>query len=238
MIKQGGTIMKEYSERILQFTYEINSVQDYIFEESILDFDSFGKMKKAAIDVINGFPSEIIEKMIEANWKVEITNTKHLEEIYHVPYEIDGITDYKNKIIFLYPRQSAIYKALPHEIGHFVDENLGNLSENPKWLWAFHQLKSRYLGSDLWDSLNLTAETASSKEIFAELLGSYLIENNEAIPRQYCLAKDVQYYCRDCMQYMGKTVDAYISDISQITKITIETNLAELSCAALNDSWA
>ena len=35
MIKQGGTIMKEYSERILQFTYKINSVQDYIFEESI-----------------------------------------------------------------------------------------------------------------------------------------------------------------------------------------------------------
>ena len=65
-----------------------------------------------------------------------------------------------------------------------------------------------------------------------------MIENNEAIPRQYCLAKDVQYYCRDCMQYMGKTVDTYISDISQITKITIETNLAELSCAALNDSWA
>ena len=93
--------MKEYSERILQFTYKINSVQDYIFEESMLDFDSFGKMKKAALDVINGFPSEIIEKMIEANWKVEITNTKHLEEIYHVPYEIDGITDYKNKIIFL-----------------------------------------------------------------------------------------------------------------------------------------
>ena len=68
--------------------------------------------------------------------------------------------------------------------------------------------------------------------------GVRLAEHNEAIPRQYCLAKDVQYYCRDCMQYMGKTVDAYISNISQITKITIETNLAELSCAALNDSWA
>ena len=83
-----------------------------------------GYLSKIPVQILNVFDSE--------NWKIIITN-EDLKEKFGFTYDIYGVTDYDAKTIYTYASEDAIQYGLGHEIGHFVDMYMGDLSQTLEW---------------------------------------------------------------------------------------------------------
>lgn len=187
----------------IEYSYiETGSISDYIFSnkgsEMFLNLD---ELKSTIISIIDNMPSIIIKRFDETGWTLHITNVKELEKIYNLDYKIEGITDFEQKIIYIYARKDYIYSAIMHEFGHFIDWYLGYISFDIRWENIFttykenmtrdymKKIKFSSLFADLIENDLLNSDISTS-EAFSDVMSIYLVQSNTAIPNEYKLAKN------------------------------------------------
>lgn len=170
----------------IQYSYiNLSTINDFIFDKDNELFCDIAELKSTVINILTSLPGIIIERFEQTHWTIEFTNTKNLEEMYNIDYEIEGITDFEHKIIYIYAKRSYIYSSLLHEIGHFIDWYLGTISLDIRWDNIFNTNRNKILNSNLFPDLSLSNNNISSFECFADIMSIYLSQKNDAIPEKY-----------------------------------------------------
>lgn len=192
------------------------SISDYIFSNRNSEiFLNLEELKTTITSIIDNLPSIIVKRFDETGWTLHITNVKELEKIYNLDYNIEGITDFEQKIIYIYARKDYIYSAIMHEFGHFIDWYLGYISFDIRWENIFNtykeimtkdymkKIKFSSLFADLIENDLLNSNIATS-EAFSDIMSIYLAQSNTAIPNAYKLTKNDISYLDDLFIYMER----------------------------------
>ena len=110
-----------------------NFVKEYLFcdtEEKW--FLTENQADLAVKKYLQKVPEAILTAFQKENWHIIVTN-ENLEQKYGYDFEIYGVTDREEKTIYIYAHQDAVNYGLGHELGHFLDEYLGFVSEAKEW---------------------------------------------------------------------------------------------------------
>lgn len=111
-----------------------NLVKDYLFSNSRDKrwFLTENQANAAVREYLNKVPTAILNAFQKEGWHIIVTN-ENLEQRYGYNFEIYGVTDRDKKTIYVYSHQDALNYGLGHEIGHFLDEYLGFISDTEEW---------------------------------------------------------------------------------------------------------
>jgi len=111
-----------------------NLVKDYLFSDSRDKkwFLTESQANAAVREYLNKIPTAILNAFQKEGWHIIVTN-ENLEQRYGYNFEIYGVTDRDKKTIYIYSHQDALSYGLGHEIGHFLDEYLGFISDTEEW---------------------------------------------------------------------------------------------------------
>lgn len=111
-----------------------NLVKDYLFSDSRDKkwFLTESQANTAVRKYLNKVPTAILNAFQKEDWHIIVTN-ENLEQKYGYNFEIYGVTDRDEKTIYIYSHQDALNYGLGHEIGHFLDEYLGFISDTEEW---------------------------------------------------------------------------------------------------------
>lgn len=111
-----------------------NLVKDYLFNDSRDKkwFLTESQANTAVRKYLNKVPTAILNAFQKEDWHIIVTN-ENLEQKYGYNFEIYGVTDRDKKTIYIYSHQDALNYGLGHEIGHFLDEYLGFISDTEEW---------------------------------------------------------------------------------------------------------
>ena len=110
-----------------------NIAKDFLFKEDSRNwFLTEKQLKEYLTQYIAFIPQPIWNALEKENWKIYFTN-EELEKKFNISFEIYGITDYENKVIYVYAHELGIRYSLAHEIGHFLDEYFGKISNLTEW---------------------------------------------------------------------------------------------------------
>ena len=110
-----------------------NIVHNFLFNNDTKEWFLSEKQAKACVEpYLSKIPESLLIAFKNEGWKITITN-ENLEKRYGYDFEIYGVTDREDKHIYVYSYEDAIKYGLGHEIGHFVDIYLGNVSFTRDW---------------------------------------------------------------------------------------------------------
>lgn len=111
-----------------------NLVKDYLFSDSRDKkwFLTESQANTAVRKYLDKVPTAILNAFQKEDWHIIVTN-ENLEQKYGYNFEIYGVTDRDEKTIYIYSHQDALNYGLGHEIGHFLDEYLGFISDTEEW---------------------------------------------------------------------------------------------------------
>lgn len=166
--------------------HTLKEIKDFLFNNDTDKkqwFFTNGQAKEYVDDYLKRIPEQIsgVLNIFAGNgWKVIITDD-NLEEKFGYNYEIYGVTDKEHKIIYVYAYPLAIEYGLGHELGHFVDIYLGNISGSNEWNKCFHQHKQ--LPNIPCFYFTVGYGEISKEEYFAD---SFLLYLNDAELLQQC----------------------------------------------------
>ena len=164
-----------------------------------------GYLSKIPVQILNVFDSE--------NWKIIITN-EDLKEKFGFTYDIYGVTDYDAKTIYTYASEDAIQYGLGHEIGHFVDMYMGDLSQTLEWDKLVKTINPQYTPAYYF---TLGNDENKGLEYFAD---SFLLYINDKLLLTRCSLEVNKFWNR---------LFDYLDDILKvISENTIKPNILEL----------
>lgn len=113
--------------------YTKNNIIDFLCREDDKKwFLHKNDLKNYIEKYILKIPEPILKAFDKEGWKIILTN-ENLEDKFGYDFEIYGVTDKNYKTIYTYAYPVAITYGLGHEIGHFVDIFLGNISRTNQW---------------------------------------------------------------------------------------------------------
>lgn len=115
-------------DNIVKFLCSTDTDNSFITEKQAADYVS---------NYLKRIPQQIMDALEKEKWEIIITD-ESLEEKFGYNFKIYGLTDREYKIIYTYSYPTAIEYGLGHEIGHFMDMYLGNISDTPEWIKIFH----------------------------------------------------------------------------------------------------
>ena len=117
----------------IPFKYTKDNIIDFLCENDDKDwFLHKNDLKNYVEEYISKIPEQILKIFDKEGWKIILTN-ENLEDKFGFNFEIYGVTDKDYKTIYTYAHPVAITYGLGHEIGHFVDIFLGNISRTNQW---------------------------------------------------------------------------------------------------------
>lgn len=166
--------------------HTLKEIKDFLFNNDADKkqwFFTNGQAKEYVDDYLKRIPEQIsgvLNIFADNGWRVIITDD-NLEEKFGYNYEIYGVTDKEHKIIYVYAHPLAIEYGLGHELGHFVDIYLGNISGSNEWNKCFHQHKQ--LPNIPCFYFTVGYGEISKEEYFAD---SFLLYLNDAELLQQC----------------------------------------------------
>lgn len=117
-------------------------------------------------------PDNIRSQFKNDGWSIVIT-TKSLSEEVNTDYEIIGLTLPDIKQIKIIGTQKAIRESLIHEVGHYVDISLADISKTPEFSIIYNSIRDELLDNTQSYSL---AEF-NEREAFAEMFEYYYIDD-------------------------------------------------------------
>lgn len=117
-----------------------NLARDFLFSTSKLFYLTRNQAKKETEKYLDRIPESLLTAFSSEGWKIIITD-ENLEDRFNIPYDIYGITDSNDKTIYVYAFSLALQYSLAHELGHFLDYYLGNISKMKDWsaIWLAHR---------------------------------------------------------------------------------------------------
>lgn len=130
-------------EKCIEFDYTAknNSLEDFLFSKKV-EFLTESHLRDAVQEYLNKIPKQLLNIFSEEGWTCVITNTRNLEKEYGYNFEIYGLTDYNKKQIIVYATQDGINFSLSHELGHFLDCYLGNISNTQSWKYIYDRFNT------------------------------------------------------------------------------------------------
>ena len=150
-----------------------NIVKDFIFKPREIEwFLTKFQAKREIKQYIDMIPSVFFAILEHEGWSIVITD-ENLEQKFGFRYDIYGVTDEENKIIYVYAHQLAVKYALAHEIGHFIDSYLGNISKTYDWK-KVRESHERYPSNKELDTYYFTEKEENDKEYFANCFLLYV----------------------------------------------------------------
>ena len=94
---------------------------------------SNAQLEKEINTTLSKIPNILLEKAEKKGWSCRITNLRNLENEYGYDFKISGLTDYIRSQIVVYATFDGVHYALPHEMGHLLDQLLGNITDSDEW---------------------------------------------------------------------------------------------------------
>lgn len=168
------------------------------------------KAKNYVEEYLSKIPVQILKAFDSENWKIIITN-EELKEKFGFTYEIYGVTDYDTKTIYTYASEDAIQYGLGHEIGHFVDMYMGDLSQTLEWNKLVKTINPQYTPAYYF---TLGNNENKGLEYFAD---SFLLYINDKLLLTKCSLEVSKFWDR---------LFDYLDDILKvISENTIKTNI-------------
>lgn len=176
------------------------------------------KAKNYVEEYLSKIPVQILKAFDSENWKIIITN-EELKEKFGFTYDIYGVTDYDTKTIYTYASEDAIQYGLGHEIGHFVDMYMGDLSQTLEWNKLVKTINPQYTPAYYF---TLGNNENKGLEYFAD---SFLLYINDKLLLTKCSLEVSKFWDR---------LFDYLDDILKvISENTIKTNIF----TSLSDYW-
>lgn len=176
--------------------YTRENIAEFLFSDQEEEFLSTKKCKEYVDQYLQRLAPAILFAMKRDGWKIVITNHQNLEQEFGFSYKIYGLTHWETKRILLYASQKAIEFALAHEIGHYLDHFLGDISKTGAWT----RIRQKHFPCKIPNDY-FVEDLSSNLEYFAEC---FLLYSNE---------KEVLKTCNiDAYQFFAK-IDRHIDDI-------------------------
>lgn len=152
------------------------TLMNFLCQDSDNDCLTLNETKKCVKKYLSKIPDQILNVFSQKNWKIVITNEK-LEEKFGYNFEIWGLTDFENKTIYTYASEKAINYGLGHEIGHFIDMYMGNLSDTMQWENLVQTINTKVTTS-YYFTLGICEN--KNQEYFADYFMLYINDNDLA----------------------------------------------------------
>ena len=185
--------------------------QDVHFEGGLLEDAVNEGIRQGYVEgYLSKIPVQILKAFDSENWKIIITN-EELKEKFGFTYDIYGVTDYDTKTIYTYASEDAIQYGLGHEIGHFVDMYMGDLSQTLEWNKLVKTINPQYTPAYYF---TLGNNENKGLEYFAD---SFLLYINDKLLLTKCSLEVSKFWNR---------LFDYLDDILKvISENTIKTNI-------------
>ena len=117
-------------------------------------------------------PNDIRDEFIKDGWAIILTD-KSIRDEMNTEYDIIGITLPDDKQIKIMGTQKAIREALIHEVGHYIDIKLGDISKTIGFSSIYKETYNELLNY----TDNYTVAEFNEREAFAELIKHYYMNN-------------------------------------------------------------
>lgn len=188
-----------------------NLAKDFIFKPQTKEWFLTESQAKKEVDAyLNTVPEAILDALSYEGWSIEITDT-NLESRFGFKYEIYGVTDEESKTIYVYAYPLAVKYALAHEIGHFVDSYLGNVSKMHDWK-RISVLHENYPSNKELVTFYFTDKEENDKEYFANCFLLYINDKD--------LLKKVNKRAYQVMERICDNIE-YIVELFQTQKFRL-----------------
>lgn len=142
------------------------------------DFEIEGNIYNQSIEIVDYYYKKIPEKILnlfkENKWKLVLTD-KTLGE------DVQGLTVFNEKTIYLFNNGEYLKDAVFHEFGHFFDNINNDLSLTIEFQSIYEEENSKLFFID--ETLMENAKT-NSAEYFAEIFQQYFLNRNSL--KNYC----------------------------------------------------
>lgn len=181
------------------------NLKDYLFDknQTIDSFFSITQIKEKVEKVLSKVNNKLLEYFEKDNWKIIITNRKKLEEEYLTIYQVDGITDFDKKEIIVYATENGIEYSLIHELGHYLDKKLYDVSKSSEWFKMYQENNSKCPLINNY-SIQYFTDMNRCNEVFADSFLVYTLDPGvlkRYMPDVYNLFVRINYsldYLDDC----------------------------------------
>ena len=144
--------------------------------------------RTAAVSVYwNAFPEKWREKFIKDNWKLYImSGTNAIENYYGFDTPVIGATDFNQRTCRIEDNDTALLRAMLHELGHYVDWNSGQIlsQTDPIWTEIYQQEKNTLIIHNQEDDHAISTPT----EFFAEIVCQGILypeTTSQSAPKAY-----------------------------------------------------
>lgn len=168
-------LSNDINEKVPATTNTLSSLTDRV--TSITLCQNAG-VSQSWVDTINNnlsvIPSHLLERFRSSGWSMYCTPDNIDAKWFGSQFgAVMGVTVYDYKVIYIEDRTDAVNEAPVHEFGHFLDCNLGFISDSQDFINVFNAEQA------IFRSAYGVPSYFDRKELFAEAFWRYLTSNRD-----------------------------------------------------------